>query len=95
MRVMSVAFKSSYLYELFPVLTTLSRTGSMLAHTLDEVSSGLARMVLTKMAILSWRRIPLAILLYEQFIQNVHLTQFTLRPNKQFWALGGMLISHF
>ena len=33
-----------------------------------------------KMAILSYRRIPLAILLCEQFI---HLTQITLRPNKQ------------
>ena len=32
------------------------------------------------MAILSWRWIPLAILLYEQFI---HLTQITLRPNIQ------------
>ena len=32
------------------------------------------------MAILSWRRIPLAILLCEQFI---HLTNITLRPNKQ------------
>ena len=32
------------------------------------------------MAILSWRRIPLAILLCEQFI---HLKQITLRPNKQ------------
>ena len=35
---------------------------------------------LTKMAILSWRRIPMAILLYGQFI---HLTQITLRPNIQ------------
>ena len=30
------------------------------------------------MAILSWRRIPLAILLYGQF---EHLTQITFRPN--------------
>ena len=32
------------------------------------------------MAILSWIRIPLVILLYEQFI---HLTQITLNPNIQ------------
>ena len=32
------------------------------------------------MAILSWKRTHLAILLYEQFI---HLTQITLRPNIQ------------
>ena len=32
------------------------------------------------MAVLSWRRILLAKLLCEQFI---HLTQITLRPNKQ------------
>ena len=32
------------------------------------------------MTILSRKRIPLAILLYEQFI---HLTQITLRPNTQ------------
>ena len=35
---------------------------------------------LTKMAILSWRRIPMDILLFGQFI---HLSQITLRPNIQ------------
>ena len=49
-----VAFKSSYVYELFPVPTI--------------------------MAIFSRTRIPLAILMHEQFI---HLTQITLRPNIQ------------
>ena len=33
-----------------------------------------------KMAIFSWRRIPLVILLYGQFI---HLTQIALHPNTQ------------
>ena len=42
----------------------------------------------TKMAILSWRRIPLAILLYEQFI---HLTQITLRPKTAFEHLAACL----
>ena len=35
---------------------------------------------INKNGFLSWRRIPLAILMYEQFI---HLTQITLRPNIQ------------
>ena len=49
-----IAFKSSYLYEYFPVKM--------------------------KMAILSSRQIPVAILLCEQFI---HLTHFILRPSIQ------------
>ena len=53
-----VAFKSSYLYELFSCINK-------------------------KMTILSWRRIPLAVLLCEQFI---HLTQITLCPNIQLFT---------
>ena len=59
-----VAFKSSYLYELYHVYT--------------------------KMAVLSWRRIPLAILLYGQFI---HLTQIALRPNIQLFLVTSWFYS--
>ena len=45
-----------------------------------------------KMAVLSWRRIPLGILLYGQFI---HLTQITLRPNIQLLSTQQHAYSRF